>query len=263
LGQKERAVLIRVLTRPGATPRRICVVPTLMSTARSFWPRGSWARTSTAAPTREVKARMRFRAQASANTAPSTRSSASVTSPRPPRPPAWAAGAVCGAANIGSLQLAQALGGAHDIRQADAEALVDDHHLAVGDEGAVHEHIERLAGPAIELDDRALVELQQVAGRNARTPDRQRHRDGDVEDDVEVDVAARRLTLVLHLLELGGLDRIGVGVHLRLSGLKFRESGGGAPMRRTRVSTLTACWPRERPKLPRNSGTSSASSVTL
>src|SRR5262245_58548916 len=48
------------------------------------------------------------------------------------------------------------------IRHPDPELVVDDHDLAVRDQRAVHEHIERFAGEAIELDHRALAELQEI-----------------------------------------------------------------------------------------------------
>src|SRR5690606_21654556 len=62
-----------------------------------------------------------------------------------------------------SAQLPDALALADHVSQANPELLVDHHHLSVGDQGAVDQHVERLAGQAIQLDHRALVELQQVA----------------------------------------------------------------------------------------------------
>ena len=43
--------------------------------------------------------------------------------------------------------------------------VVDHHDLALGDQGAVHQHIHGLAGQAVELDHRAVRELQQVTDR--------------------------------------------------------------------------------------------------
>src|SRR3954463_11711030 len=52
---------------------------------------------------------------------------------------------------------------AHDLRDADAELLVDDDDLAAGDQCAVDEHVDRTPRGAIELDHRTRREREQVA----------------------------------------------------------------------------------------------------
>ncbi len=77
-------------------------------------------------------------------------------------------------------------GGAHHIRQPDAEFLIDHHHLTARDAHAVHQHVEGFSGEAIELDDRAGRELQQIAHRHARASNLERQRDRNVEDQIQV-----------------------------------------------------------------------------
>src|SRR6185437_2161211 len=89
-------------------------------------------------------------------------------------------------------QLPHALGGADHVGQADAELLVDHHHLAMRDQGAVDEHVQRFAGGAVEFHHRALVELQQVADADARAADLHRQGHRHVEDHVEIDLAGAR-----------------------------------------------------------------------
>ena len=66
--------------------------------------------------------------------------------------------------------------GTDDIGQANAELLVHHHYLAVRDQRAVDENIQRLSSEAIELDDRALIELEQLS--NADLSPANLHRDG-------------------------------------------------------------------------------------
>jgi hypothetical protein len=75
---------------------------------------------------------------------------------------------------------------AHHIRQPNAELLVHHHDLTARDADSVHQHIERLAGQAIELDDRARRQLQQIAHGHAGPPHLQRQRDRDVEDEIQI-----------------------------------------------------------------------------
>lgn len=55
------------------------------------------------------------------------------------------------------LKLANALGGADNVRQSNAELVVHDHYLAMRHQRAVDEHVQRIPGRAIKLDHRALV----------------------------------------------------------------------------------------------------------
>src|SRR6218665_102957 len=67
-----------------------------------------------------------------------------------------------GDATLATADAPQALGWRHHIGQADAELVVDHHHLALGDQIAVDQHVHRLAGQCIELHHRALRQLQYV-----------------------------------------------------------------------------------------------------
>src|SRR5262245_52582627 len=62
-----------------------------------------------------------------------------------------------------SIQSAQALVGCDDVGEPDAELVVDHYHFALGDEAAVHQHVHGLAGEPVQLDHRALHQLQEVA----------------------------------------------------------------------------------------------------
>src|SRR5581483_159865 len=133
--------------------------------------------------------------------------------------------------------------------------------------GAIDEHIERLAGGAVQLDDGALVELQQVSDRDARAADFHGECDRHIQDDFEVDIAAGLRRLILQVVEFRGARLGYVGVHRKVPQVRLamaiEVAGAGRAERRIRSSTFTACSPRERPKLPRKTGTSSASRVTL
>src|ERR1700734_579311 len=163
------------------------------------------------------------------------------------------------------FELADAFGRADHVRQADAELLVNHDDFAVCDQSAVDEYVEGLAGRPIELDDRALIELQEIANRNARAPDLHRKCHWNVENDVHIHVAIDlRTSLGLEVFEFGGARLGCCSVHRYTFQAFFRIlESVGCLGRRTRASTLTACWPRERPKEPRNIGTCSASTVTV
>src|SRR5690606_17691422 len=60
------------------------------------------------------------------------------------------------------VQAVDALGRGDDVGEADAVFLFDHHHLALGDEVAVDEDVHGLARQPVELDHRALAQLQQV-----------------------------------------------------------------------------------------------------
>ncbi len=68
-----------------------------------------------------------------------------------------------------SAQLLDAFAGTDHVGQADAELLVHHHHLAVGDQGAVDQYVQRLAGQAIEHDraDEPIDENTYFVMRNA------------------------------------------------------------------------------------------------
>src|SRR5690606_13785529 len=141
-----------------------------------------------------------------------------------------------------------------------AEAVVHDHHFALCDQGAVDEHVQRLAGTALELDHRTLVELQQVADRDARAPDFQRQRHRHVEDHVQVEVGAEAgagAGLGGERVE-GGQRRCVVGGH----GVVLRESRVGTARAACTCVTLMAFLPLWMPNSPVNSGICSTCSCT-
>src|SRR3990167_3194687 len=60
----------------------------------------------------------------------------------------------------------ESLHGRNDVRDAEAEILVDDHDFALGDEFAVDHEINGLAGEFVEFDDRSGAEVQDVMHRH-------------------------------------------------------------------------------------------------
>src|SRR6218665_424737 len=91
-----------------------------------------------------------------------------------------------GDATLATADAPQALGGRHHIGQADAELVVDHHHLALGDQIAVDQHVHRLAGQCIELHHRALRQLQYVFDRHLGAPELHRQLHRDVQHPVDV-----------------------------------------------------------------------------
>src|SRR5262245_6503468 len=85
-----------------------------------------------------------------------------------------------------SMQRADALLGADDVRQPDSEFVVHDDDLAVRDQRAVHEHVERLACHARELDHGAARELKQTTDADARATHLHRQAHRNVQHDVEI-----------------------------------------------------------------------------
>jgi hypothetical protein len=73
-----------------------------------------------------------------------------------------------------------------NVSQANAKFIIHHDHLAVGNQGAIHQHVQRLAGQAVKLDHRTLVQLQQITDGDHGIADF--HRDGhrDVHDHVEI-----------------------------------------------------------------------------
>src|SRR5262245_50102499 len=148
------------------------------------------------------------------------------------------------------LQLADAFGRAHHIGEADAELLVHHDDLAMRDQRAVDEHIQRFAGGTLQLDHRTLVQLQQAADGQARAAHFQRQRDRHVQDHVEVDV-------------LGGLFGNGcIGSHdgsyciTKLVKYTFSRPSGLPPSSLMILRTLSSAA-RRRASLPSCEDTSS------
>ena len=115
---------------------------------------------------------------------------------------------------------------------------VDDDDLALRDQVAVDEHVHRLAGERVELDDRACASCRML-DRDPRPPELDGQLDRDVQDHVDVvrgggragrrEVGERRRRdLVAALVQLG--RRLGFGLGER--GLPFSGQGVGAALRR-------------------------------
>ena len=68
----------------------------------------------------------------------------------------------------------------------DAELAVDDDDLAAGDEAAVDQDVDGGVGGAVELQDGAGLEAQQVPQRHAQAADLDGHLDRDVGEQREV-----------------------------------------------------------------------------
>src|SRR5680860_392794 len=75
---------------------------------------------------------------------------------------------------------------ADHIRQADTEFVVDHDHLAMSYKRAVDQHVQWLSCQSIQLDNRALIQLQKVADRDLGIPHFHRDTDGDVQNDIEI-----------------------------------------------------------------------------
>src|SRR5579871_3210426 len=73
-----------------------------------------------------------------------------------------------------------------DLRHRDAEPFVDDDDLAACDQTIVDIDIDRLADLAIELDDGAAAELEQLAHLHGRAAEHRRHLHRDVVDRTEL-----------------------------------------------------------------------------
>ena len=60
-------------------------------------------------------------------------------------------------AKLHLLELLDTFGRAQHVGQADTELLVHHDHFALGNQGAVNQHVQRLASKTVKLDHRALV----------------------------------------------------------------------------------------------------------
>src|SRR3989338_296462 len=88
--------------------------------------------------------------------------------------------------SVAATQATHALRGRDDVGQTDTELVIDHHHLALGDQEAVDQHVHGLTGQRIQLDHRTLRQLQDVLDGNTRAPQLHRQLHGDVEDHVDV-----------------------------------------------------------------------------
>src|SRR5207302_448794 len=62
-----------------------------------------------------------------------------------------------------------------DFGHGHAELVLDQHHLAAGDQAVVDIDVDGLADLAVELEHRAGAELEQLADLHARAPEHRRH----------------------------------------------------------------------------------------
>src|SRR5690606_30823875 len=85
-----------------------------------------------------------------------------------------------------AAQTVDAVGRRDDVGDADAVLFVDDHHLALGDQVAVHENIHGFAGQAVEFHHRALAQLQNIADGQPGTTQFDSELDRNVHDHVDV-----------------------------------------------------------------------------
>ena len=79
--------------------------------------------------------------------------------------------------------------GGDDLDDADAEAAVDGHDLAAGDERAVGHDVEQLVRLAVELDDAAFGKLHQLGELQRGAADLDRQADRDVGEQAEIAAA--------------------------------------------------------------------------
>ena len=141
------------------------------------------------------------------------------------------------------LQFANAFSGTDHIREPDSEFLIDHYNFAVRNQCAIDIYIKRFPGGPIELNDGALIKLQQVADADATATHFHRQCDGNIEHDIQVDVTAGALRrpLGLQILQRCGLY---LCVHI-FPAMMLCSIGGRRLARRSEI--LMACWPRELP----------------
>ncbi len=78
------------------------------------------------------------------------------------------------------MQAAYAFFGTHHFGEHDAKLIFDNDYLSTSNKRAINQHIEWFAGHSVELDDRALAELEQIANAHTRPTHFNRDRDIDV-----------------------------------------------------------------------------------
>jgi len=89
-----------------------------------------------------------------------------------------------------TVELSQTLGGRNDVSQTDAEFVVDDHHLALGNQVAVYQHIHRFSCKTIQFNDGTLRKLKYVLNRYLRPTQLNSQLNRDIQDHVDVVLSA-------------------------------------------------------------------------
>src|SRR6185437_8143576 len=115
-----------------------------------------------------------------------------------------------------------------DFGHGDAEPILDQNDLAACDQAVVDVDVDRLADLAVELDDSALAELQELADFHRRLAEHGGHRDGHVEHRFQIlggvpdlDIGRRRAGqqcgAVARIVvgQIGQVDIVGHGLFLR------------------------------------------------
>src|SRR5512138_1487981 len=80
-----------------------------------------------------------------------------------------------------------------DLRHGDAEVFFHHHDLATGDQPVVHVDVDRLADLAVQFDDGAAAQLQQLADLHVGLAEHGRDLDGNVVDRLQLLGVGRRL----------------------------------------------------------------------
>src|SRR5690606_19432055 len=93
-------------------------------------------------------------------------------------------GGFCHGKSAPAVEPVDAFGRRDDVGQSDAVAVFDHHDFALRDQVAVDVDVHGLAGKVVQLDDRALAELQQVLDGQAGAAELHRELDRDVHDQV-------------------------------------------------------------------------------
>src|SRR5579871_589411 len=100
-----------------------------------------------------------------------------------------------------------------DFRHGDAEPVLDEDHLAAGDEPVVHEDVDRFAHLAVEFEHGPGSEFQEIADIHARAAEHRRHVHRHVKHGFEI---GRRLQRY-RILGRDRRRRFGAGDHLDIA----------------------------------------------
>jgi hypothetical protein len=142
-------------TPPAPTPTSTWASPTRTSTMRSRGPTASSSSTAIAPRPRGPASLKRFSTQLMAKINATIAIRLKVSCAKLPTDSESER-----VAPLGVIGVLHPFGCAHHVGEPDAEFVVHHHHFAARDAHAVDQHVERLAGQAVEFDDGAGRELQ-------------------------------------------------------------------------------------------------------